>query len=316
MHMDFSLEFFSFFFFMLNVQNFIDVSFISFLPTSSSPNFLFLTLFTLTRRLVYYSLVVLGSGWGAVSLLRKLDTSQYNTVVVSPRNYFLFTPLLPSVTTGSLDSRSILTPIKYFLRFRPFGVKFVEAEATQIDAQSKTVEIKDNSEITGEVAVTRLPYDYLVISVGAENQTFGIPGVRDHALFLKEIWDAKKIRTRLMDCIETAAFPGQPEKEISRLLHMVVVGGGPTGVEYAGELHDFLVDEVRKWYPEIATKVKITLIEALPNILPMFSRDMIEYTEQSFEELNIDVLTNTMVKEVFQKHLVVKDRQGTLSEVP
>ncbi|KAJ1497772.1 NADH:ubiquinone oxidoreductase, partial [Coelomomyces lativittatus] len=119
-----------------------------------------------------------------------------------------------------------------------------------------------------------------------------------------------------MDCIETAAFPGQPEKEISRLLHMVVVGGGPTGVEYAGELHDFLVDEVRKWYPEIATKVKITLIEALPNILPMFSRDMIEYTEQSFEELNIDVLTNTMVKEVFQKHLVVKDRQGTLSEVP
>lgn len=78
---------------------------------------------------------------------------------------------------------------------------------------------------------TTLPYDYLVVNIGAANQTFGIKGVNENACFLKEINDAEKIRTRLMDCIETATFKGQSKEEINRLLHMVVVGGGPTGVE-------------------------------------------------------------------------------------
>ncbi|ORZ35087.1 pyridine nucleotide-disulfide oxidoreductase-domain-containing protein [Catenaria anguillulae PL171] len=262
------------------------------------------------------TVVVLGTGWGAISFLRRLDTSEYQAIVVSPRNFFLFTPLLPSVTTGSLESRSIITPIKYFLRFKPFGAKFVEAEATDIDPKSKTVEIYDSGEIKGKVEKTRIPYDYLVVAVGAESQTFGIKGVREYGLFLKELWDAKKIRTRLMDCIETAAFPGQPEDEIKRLLHLVVVGGGPTGIEYAGELHDFIQDEVNKWYPEMTPKVQITLIEALPNVLPMFSRDMIEYTEKSFKDMKIDLLNNTAVKEVKERELVVADKEGNKRVLP
>lgn len=107
----------------------------------------------------------------------------------------------------------------------------------------------DNSEIKGQVNSSKVSYDYLVIGVGATNQTFGIKGVQEHAMFLKEVWDAQKIRTRLMDCIETAGFPNQSPEEIDRLLHMVVVGGGPTGVEYAAELHDFLVEDLTTWYP-------------------------------------------------------------------
>lgn len=119
-----------------------------------------------------------------------------------------------------------------------------------------------------------IPYDYLVVNVGAANQTFGIKGVTEHACFLKEAWDAEKIRTRLMDCVETATFKGQSEEEQNRLLHMVVVGGGPTGVEYAAELHDFLTEDLANWYPEIANKIRITLVEALPNVLPMFSKQL------------------------------------------
>lgn len=107
----------------------------------------------------------------------------------------------------------------------------------------------DNSEIKGDSAQATLEYDYLVIGTGATNQTFGIKGVEEHACFLKEVWDAQKIRTKVMDCIETAAFPGQAEEEIERLLHMVVVGGGPTGIEYAAELHDFLKEDLASWYP-------------------------------------------------------------------
>lgn len=79
----------------------------------------------------------------------------------------------------------------------------------------------DNSEIKGEVAGTEIGYDYLVYAVGAENQTFGIKGVNEHACFLKEVWDAEKIRGRIMDCIEAANFAGQPQSEIDRLLSFV-----------------------------------------------------------------------------------------------
>jgi len=98
--------------------------------------------------------------------------------------------------------------------------------------------------------------------------------------------------------VETAAFPGQLPDEVDRLLHMVVVGGGPTGVELSGELHDFLEDDLKMWYPELAGRIRITLVEALPSVLPTFSKQLIEYTESTFKESKIEILTKTMVKEV------------------
>ena len=94
----------------------------------------------------------------------------------------------------------------------------------------------------------------------------GIKGVTEHSCFLKEVGDAQRIRKRIMDCCETATFKDQPSEEIKRLLHMVVVGGGPTGVEFAGELQDFFESDLRKWIPDIADNFKVTLIEALPTV--------------------------------------------------
>ncbi|KAJ3278284.1 NADH:ubiquinone oxidoreductase [Borealophlyctis nickersoniae] len=262
------------------------------------------------------TIAVLGSGWAATSLLKDLDTENYNVVVISPRNYFLFTPLLPSCTVGTMELRSIMTPIRYITRFKKRQVLFVEGECSNIDPVGKTVTVTDNSEIVGDISTQTIPYDYLVVACGAENATFGIPGVKEYSCFLKESWDARKIRTRLMDCLETAAFPGQTDKEVERLLHMVVVGGGPTGVEYAAELHDFLKDDLAAWYPELVNKVKITLIEALPHVLPMFSKELITYTEKSFAEAKVDILTNTMVKEVKQKELVVQNAQKEIVHIP
>ena len=120
-----------------------------------------------------------------------------------------------------------------------------------------------------------------------------------------------------MDCLETAAFPGQSDEEIRRLLHMVVVGGGPTGVEFGAELWDFLHDDLAKWYPDLSSKVKITLIEALPHVLPMFSKTLVEYTEKTFAENKLEILTNTSVKRVTSDSIQVESKDLNLKyEIP
>jgi NADH:ubiquinone reductase (non-electrogenic) len=191
-----------------------------------------------------------------------------------------------------------MEPVRAILRHKKAAVRFYEAEASSIDPERKVVKIADNSDIQGAVAETEIPYDMLVIGVGAENATFGIPGVRENSCFLKEIGDAQRIRKKIMDCVETAAFKDQSDEEVNRLMHMVVVGGGPTGVEFAGELQDFFEEDIKKLVPEISPKFKVTLIEALPNVLPSFSKQLIDYTENTLREEKIDIKTKTVVKNV------------------
>ena len=194
-----------------------------------------------------------------------------------------------------------MEPIRNIMRHKKASVKYYEAEATKIDYEKRLVYAKDDSEVKGDVMETVVPFDMLVVGVGAENATFGIPGVREHSCFLKEVGDAQKIRKQIMDCVETATFKDQTPEEIKRLLHMVVVGGGPTGVEFAGELQDFFQEDLRKWIPEIKDNFHVTLVEALPNVLPMFSKQLIDYTESAFKEEHITIRTKTMVKNVTDK---------------
>lgn len=108
-----------------------------------------------------------------MSLLKKLDTENYNVVVISPRNFFLFTPLLPSCPTGTVEHRSIMEPIRHIIRHKKASVKYYEAEATNIDHINRTITVQDLSDVRGAVSTTEIPFDYLVVGVGAENATFG-----------------------------------------------------------------------------------------------------------------------------------------------
>lgn len=208
-----------------------------------------------------------------------------------------------------------MEPIRNILRHKKAKVKFYEAEATKIDYEKKVVYINDESEIKGDKSSTEVPFDMLVVGVGAENATFGIQGVREHACFLKEVNDAQQIRKRIMDCVETASFKDQPEEERRRLLHMVVVGGGPTGVEFAGELRDFFQEDLKKWIPDITDDFHVTLVEALPNVLPSFSKQLIDYTESTFKEEKITIRTKTMVKKVTDKYIEAESTQPDGSKV-
>ncbi|CAN6600166.1 external alternative NADH-ubiquinone oxidoreductase, mitochondrial [Trichomonascus vanleenenianus] len=248
------------------------------------------------------TLVILGSGWGSVSLLKKIDTSNYNVIVVSPRNFFLFTPLLPSCTTGTIEHRSIMEPIRGIIRSKKANATYYEAHATNIDYENRVVTIREATDLSDDesapVDEKQIKFDYLVVGVGAQNSTFGIPGVQENACFLKEIPDAQKIRRKVMDCIEAASFKNLEDEDRKRLLHTVVVGGGPTGVEFAAELQDFFEDDLKKWIPDIAKDFKVTLVEALPNVLPSFSKQLIDYTERTMKAEKISILTKTMVKKV------------------
>lgn len=213
-----------------------------------------------------------------------------------------------------------MEPVRNILRHKKAAVKYYEAEATKIDYEKKVVYINDDSEIKGDVSSTEVPFDMLVVGVGAENATFGIPGVKEHSCFLKEVGDAQRIRKRIMDCVETASFKDQSEEERKRLLHMVVVGGGPTGVEFAGELQDFFEQDLKKWVPDITDDFHVTLVEALPNVLPMFSKQLIDYTESTFKEESISIRTKTMVKKVTDKYIEAEftgpDGKKQLEKIP
>ncbi|KAL2476805.1 External alternative NAD(P)H-ubiquinone oxidoreductase B1 [Abeliophyllum distichum] len=243
--------------------------------------------------------VVLGTGWAGTSFLKDLDISSYDVQVVSPRNYFAFTPLLPSVTCGTVEARSIVEPVRNIIKKRNGEIKFWEAECLKIDPANKKVfcrsTIGENLAGNNEFS---LEYDYLVIAIGAQVNTFNTPGVLEHCHFLKEVEDAQRIRRTVIDCFEKSVLPGLTEEERKTNLHFIIVGGGPTGVEFAAELHDFVHEDLVNVYPSVKDLVNITVIQSGDHILNSFDERISSFAEQKFQRDGIKVLTGHRVLSV------------------
>lgn len=251
--------------------------------------------------------VVLGTGWAGTSFLRDLDMSSYDVQVVSPRNYFAFTPLLPSVTCGTVEARSVVEPIRNMIKKKSGKINFCEAECLKIDTANKKVFCQSNlpENLAGNNDFS-LEYDYLVIAIGAQVNTFNTPGVLEYCYFLKEIEDAQKIRRCVIDCFEKAVLPGLSEEERRTNLHFIIVGGGPTGVEFAAELHDFVQEDLVKIYHSVKDLVKITLIQSGDHILNTFDDRISSFAEQKFQRDGIEVLTGSRVLSVSDKFINMK----------
>lgn len=263
--------------------------------------------------------VVLGTGWAGTSFLKNLKDPSYDVQVISPRNYFAFTPLLPSVTCGTVEPRSIVEPIRRIVRKKNVDVHYWEAECIKIDPERKKVYCKSN--LTGNTTKEEeivVDYDYLVIAIGARSNTFNIPGVAENCHFLKELEDAQKIRSTIVECFEKASLPKLSDEERKKILHFVVVGGGPTGVEFAAELHDYVNEDLVKLYPKVKEAVKITLLEATDNILNMFDKRITAFAEDKFKRDGIDVKTGSMVVKVTDNEISTKELKngGGISTMP
>lgn len=243
------------------------------------------------------TLIILGTGFAGFSLLKKIDVRLFRVIVVSPRNHFIFTPLLPSTTVGTIEFRSIIESIR---KVRP-DIDYYQARCKRIDHRKKLIVCEGGL----DKKPFNLAYDYLAIAVGARSNTYGIPGVERYSLFLRDLADARHIRQRIIECLEHAAQPTIGVEERKRLLHFVVVGGGPTGVEFAAEMHDFLTEDLRKSYPGLTTDLKITLLEAGENILNSFDATLSEYTRRIFRRQKIEIKTKSPVKRVEAKMIIL-----------
>lgn len=218
--------------------------------------------------------LVLGTGWGSAAFLKDIDTSICDVTVISPRNYFLFTPMLAGASVGTVEYRSITEPIREINR----NVDYLEATATDIDPRKRIVTCQ-NVVCEGNSCVIEdfeVEYDRLVVGVGAQTNTFGIPGVRENCCFLKQIDDARKIRNSIVNCFERANIPSMSEEVKSRALTFVVIGAGPTGIEFASELRDFIEQDGAKYYPELIKYVSIKIIEATNTVLAPFDKSLQE----------------------------------------
>lgn len=261
-------------------------------------------------------LLVLGNGWGGMRILRDVDKSKYRVTCVSPRNHFVFTPLLASTAVGTLEFRNACEPVRHVAP----SVEFFQAECLSLDLARRVAHcasvfspehlmrgysLTDSPDLlaplpvdptAGEDVVDRLSrqtfdveFDDLVIAVGAESNTFNAPGVEEHALFLKEVTDAQRIRQRIVHNFEIASSRACTTEMARSLLHFVVVGGGPTGVEFAAELSDFLATDLRKAFGDIAKLAQVTILDPTGHILPSFDQKLSAWAMRRFQKRNIDV---------------------------
>ncbi|KAJ7789915.1 NDE1, mitochondrial external NADH dehydrogenase [Mycena olivaceomarginata] len=263
-------------------------------------------------------LLILGSGWGGYGVLRGVDKKRYDVTIVSPNNYFNFTPLLASCAVGTLEFRCAIEPVR---RYTPQVVAY-QAWCDKIDFQLRTVQCMPatpppfkNTSTTANVGTGTpftLRWDKIVLAAGAYSQTFGVPGVKEHAHFLKDVKDARAIRIRILECFEQAMQPTLSDVDRRNLLNFCIVGGGPTGVEFASELHDLLHAEIADHYPTLAKLAKITIYDVAPNILGSFDKTLVEYAEKTFSRDGISILTSHHVEKVEAGKMFVKE-QG---EVP
>lgn len=265
-------------------------------------------------------LVIVGGGWAAVGLLKSLDPEKYNVTLISPNNYYLFNPLLPSAAVGTVEPRSLIEPLRKLLA-RVHG-HYIQGFATDVvmgDEQLGTQRLLEVNVISGDdwdgealcgggaTAGERketkgksiyIPYDRLIVAVGSVTASHGVPGL-ENCFHLKTISDARKIRSHILDNLEVASLPTTTPEERQRLLSFVVCGGGPTGVETAAEISDMINEDVFDYFPKVLrAQAKVHLIQSREHILNTYSEKISEYAEAKFARDAVDVIVNARVKRV------------------
>jgi NADH dehydrogenase len=236
-------------------------------------------------------IVILGGGFAGVECARKLESEfgndpEIELVMVSEDNFLLFTPMLPQVASGMIETRHIVLPIRTICK----KTKFYESRVKNIDPYGKLVTLWG----TGDKRSISIHYDFLVVALGSETNFFGMADVEKNAYTMKTLNDAVMLRNRVIDMLEQAENETDPILRKS-FLNFVVAGGGFAGIETAGELMDLLLD-ARKYYPTIHKEdLRVIVVEALPMILPGFNEKLAGFAKEKMTDRRIDIRLKTAI---------------------
>ncbi|HZB42795.1 MAG TPA: NAD(P)/FAD-dependent oxidoreductase [Ilumatobacter sp.] len=249
--------------------------------------------------------VVIGAGFGGLRVVKGLRRSPVDVTVVDPNNFHTFQPLLYQVASGGLDAGDVSFPVRGILR-RSKSARFVLGAVTAIDLDRRAVTVDD------EISIG---YDFLVIAAGSVSTSFGVAGVDEHALPLKTLHDAIRLRTRLLATFEHAGSEvaaGRPRPDLS----IVIVGGGPTGVETAGGLRELVDRVLKRDFPELHLDgLPITLVEAAPRVLGPFHPKSSERAEETLARRGVHLITGVGVDHVEAGAVVLADGRRLTSAV-
>ena len=240
--------------------------------------------------------VIVGMGFGGIRTARVLAGSGYDVVLVDRNNYHLFQPLLYQVATAGLEQESIAYPLRAMIRGWA-GMRFHLAEVTGVDFDTRQV-LTDSGSI---------PYDYLVLGAGSITNYFGLSSIEQHAFDLKELADGERLRNHILTSFERAVHEADPARKRA-LMTFVIVGGGPTGVEFAGALIELVHYVLAKDYPELGTHAaRVVLVEAGDKLLASLPDRLSRYTLKKLRGMSVEVLLNASVVDAEPERVILHD---------
>jgi len=240
--------------------------------------------------------VVVGAGFGGLSAGRALAGQDVDVLILDRNNYHGFWPLLYQVATAGLEAESIAYPVRAILR-KHRNLTFEMVEVRGIDFEHKQV-LTDG---------TPIDYDYLVLAAGSANNYFGNDALAARTYGLKDLDDAERLRNRILSAFERAVREPDPARQAA-LLTLVIVGGGPTGVELAGAFAELIHHVLRKDYPMLdVSRAQVLLVEASDRILASFPASLQRSARRRLERMGVEVKLNTAVTSVDGDLVVFKD---------
>ena len=245
--------------------------------------------------------VIVGGGFSGTRLARKLDRdSDVRVTLINDENYTTFSPMLPEVVGSTILPGQVIAPLRLMLGRHQ---EFVMGRVTSVNTKAQRVTYLSGGE--GQ----ELDYDHLVLALGARANTEMIPGMAEHAIPLKLIGDAMRIRNHVIARLEQAAHVSDPGKQ-RRLTHFAVVGGGFSGVEVAGEIHDF-IHNAHRHYPRLKKEdLKVTVIHAGERLVPELKAGLAEKAARSMTRRGINLLFGALAKSIDEHGLTARFEDG------
>ncbi len=259
-----------------------------------------------------HRVVVVGGGFGGMRVVRGLRRAPVDVTLVDRQNFSLFQPLVYQVATGALSAAEVAPPLRWIVRHQP-NARVVLAEATGFDLDARRVSL---GRLANGAPADAIPYDTLVVAGGSQYSYFGHPEWAAHAPQLKSLDGALDIRTRVLAAFEAAEVEPDPERRAAWLT-FVVVGGGPTGVEMAGQIAELGRDTLKRDFRSADTRAaRVLLVEAADRVLGAFPESLSARAERALVKLGVTPLVGQTVVDVTARDVAIRDADGGVERVP